>query len=64
MVIKMRIIACNNLGIQSSKEKAKLVSFQLEDGSWPAYSYFTGSNSRYFGSREISTAFAIKALSR
>lgn len=61
--LAMRIIACNNLNIHNSTEKNKLALLQLEDGSWPAYFYFKGSNSRYFGSREISTAFAIKALS-
>lgn len=61
--LAMRVIACNNLGILNPLEKAKLISYQLQDGSWPACCYFIGSNNRYFGSKEISTAFAIKALS-
>lgn len=62
--LAMRIICAKKLGISDSSEKEKLAQCQEEDGGWPACIFYKkGSTSDFFGSREITTAFAIQALS-
>lgn len=61
--LSMRILAAKYLGIECEKEQEKLAAQQLRDGSWPAYTIFKGNSKyKYFGSRELTTAFAIQAL--
>ena len=60
--LAMHIIASENLHLPNATAKAQLAAQQQPDGGWPASPYFKGSGNRYFGSREITTAFALKAL--
>ena len=61
--LAMRISTSNELGIKSPERK--LLLDQQNDGAWPADSiYHYGSKEGYFGSKVISTAFAVEALSR
>ncbi len=59
----LRIIALKKLGIVNRVDFLKLLDTQLEDGGWPVYGLFIAPRSNtYFGSRELSTAFALEAL--
>ncbi|CAG8634281.1 4243_t:CDS:2, partial [Scutellospora calospora] len=69
--LAMRILIVEGLGLLKhvhmpeiiSKEKKSLEILQEEDGSWPKDAlYKTGRSEIYFGGKEISTAFSIKAL--
>ncbi len=57
------IIITTNINLPNIHEKKRLAEIQLADGSWPPYAFFKyGSQNKYFGSSQISTAFAICAL--
>lgn len=59
----MWLIAAKACGFESTAAEDNLAAFQHNDGSWPASAFFQfGTRSGYFGSREISTAFAVRAL--
>ncbi|SHI65418.1 HAD-IA family hydrolase [Aquimarina spongiae] len=59
----LRIIALKKLGIVNRVDFLKLLDTQLADGGWPVYGLFIAPRSNtYFGSRELSTAFALEAL--
>lgn len=61
--LAMRITAARRLGMHAKKESALLAELKEDDGSWPADAlYHYGSKTGYFGSKIISTAFAIEAL--
>lgn len=69
--LAMRIIMSVGLGLlkdeqifsKVNQEKQTLESLQKEDGSWPKYAlYKAGRSDIYFGSKSISTAFAVNAL--
>lgn len=61
--LAMLIIVAKSLGIPAEKEQYKLLSMQEEDGSWPANALFRfGSEEKYFGSKALTTAYAIRAL--
>ncbi len=61
--LAMRVICSKKLKIQNETEAAELASLQESDGGWPAWAYYKkGRSNIYFGSRVITTAFAIKAL--
>jgi len=61
--LAMRIVSANKLEINNFSELNQLISLQNKDGSFPINSiYKFGSKEGYFGSREISTAFALEAL--
>lgn len=61
--IAMVIMAAKSLGINTEEDQEKLLRMQNEDGSWPADALFRfGSKERYFGSRALTTAYAIRAL--
>jgi hypothetical protein len=63
--LAMRVTTAHRLGISAKKESGILVDLMDDDGSWPADAiYHYGSKTGYFGSRIISTAFAIEALAR
>ncbi|UOY07259.1 hypothetical protein L0P88_01595 [Muricauda sp. SCSIO 64092] len=51
------------LGIVNRIDFIKLLDHQLEDGDWPMYGLFIAPRSNtYFGSRELSAAFALEAM--
>ncbi|AUP81236.1 HAD-IA family hydrolase [Flavivirga eckloniae] len=59
----LRVIALKKLGIVNRTDFLKLLDDQLEDGGWPMYGLFIAPRSNtYFGSRELSTAFALEAI--
>ncbi len=59
----LRVIALKKLGIVNRVDFLKLLNSQLADGGWPMYGLFIAPRSNtYFGSRELSTAFAQEAL--
>lgn len=69
--LAMRILAIKTLGFSMDKqlfakidtEKHQLEYLQKNDGSWPKDAlYKAGRSNIFFGSREISTAFAVSAL--
>ncbi|MCD6226741.1 MAG: hypothetical protein J7J93_03030, partial [Candidatus Aenigmarchaeota archaeon] len=61
--ISMRISSLNKFNILDLVEIKKILKLQQNDGGWPIDSiYHYGSKVGYFGSRSISSAFAIEAL--
>ncbi|EEE35362.1 putative HAD-superfamily hydrolase subfamily IA, variant 3 [Rhodobacteraceae bacterium KLH11] len=59
----LRVIAMRNLGIINRTDFLKLMDSQLEDGGWPMYGLFIAPTSNtYFGSRELSSSFALEAM--
>ncbi|WP_396591658.1 HAD-IA family hydrolase [Allomuricauda sp. R78024] len=59
----LRVIALKRLGIVNRADFLGLLDGQLEDGGWPMYGLFIAPRSNtYFGSRELSTAFALEAI--
>lgn len=61
--LAMCIICAKKLGNECSEKKRELASLQLEDGGWSACTFYkNGRSSEFFGSRYITTAFAIRAL--
>ncbi|GAA3591430.1 HAD-IA family hydrolase [Flavivirga amylovorans] len=59
----LRVIALKKLGIVNRVDLLKLLDSQLADGGWPMYGLFIAPRSNtYFGSRELSTAFALEAV--
>ncbi len=59
----LRVIAMKKLGIVNRIDFIKLLDHQLEDGGWPMYGLFIAPRSNtYFGSRELSAAFALEAM--
>ncbi len=60
--LSMRVICSNKLGISNDIEAEKLCRLQQMDGGWPPWALFVGCLGSFFGSREITTAFAIRAL--
>lgn len=61
--LAMRSILADTLGIPNESEKQKLRQLQEQNGSWTADPLFHyGGRDEYFGSKAVTTAFAIKAL--
>ena len=61
--LAQRIITASLLGMASRAEQQQLARLQNADGSWPADGFFRyGRTKIYFGSRALTTAFALKAL--
>jgi hypothetical protein len=61
--LAMRVAASKRLGVVPVGEEAHLAAQQQEDGGWPADAIYHWGRSRgYFGSRVISTALAIEAI--
>lgn len=59
----LRVIAMKKLGLVNRIDFSKLLDLQLADGGWPMYGLFIAPRSNtYFGSRELSTAFALEAI--
>ncbi|WP_028935904.1 hypothetical protein [Pseudonocardia spinosispora] len=61
----LRIIAADLLGIQTRQPQRReaLAALQDRDGSWPACPYYRmGRIPLYFGSRSLTTLFALRAL--
>ncbi|WP_281989579.1 HAD family hydrolase [Aquimarina aggregata] len=59
----LRVIALNKLGIVNRIDFIKLIEDQLADGGWPMYGLFIAAKSKkYFGSRELTTSFALEAI--
>ncbi|MCA9707313.1 MAG: hypothetical protein KDK70_15780, partial [Myxococcales bacterium] len=66
LVAAQRLMAANNTGHDDPEDVITLRETQLPDGSWPAHALGATGNSRmrlYFGSRPMTTAFALHALS-
>jgi hypothetical protein len=62
----LRLIAANAVGHDDPDDTRTLVDTQRPDGSWEAYPLGTTGGRRmrlYFGSRPLTTAFALHALS-
>jgi len=62
-----RVIAGKSVGIKNASESKKLLDLQNEDGSWRDDVFFQAkrpSNGKlyFYGSKEVTTAFAIRAL--
>ena len=61
--LAMRITTARNLGIENPSDRSNLLKLLREDGSFPADSFFKyGDKKIFFGSRAISTSFAVEAL--
>ncbi|MFE7275227.1 hypothetical protein [Streptomyces sp. NPDC057623] len=63
--LALRIITADNLAIAHTQDerRATLARHQRDDGSWPARTYYRfGRVPLYFGSPQLSTLFAVKAL--
>lgn len=59
----MRITTCLELGLDNEQDLQTLISGQESNGSWKAEAlYRYGTKEIYFGSKEITTAFALEAL--
>jgi len=59
----LRVIAMKKLGIVNRVDFLKLLDDQLEDGGWPMYGLFIAPRSNtYFGSRELTSSFALEAI--
>lgn len=62
--IAIRVYLSKIFGINNKVEFDKLLKMQSIDGSWPIDGFFRNDNKNlYFGCKELTTAFAIKALS-
>lgn len=58
-----RVIVSTEMGLSNDMEIDKLYRLQQKDGSWPIDIAYTGSRKNlYWGSKAISTAFALRAL--
>jgi len=61
--LSYRIMISKKLGINCENEINLLTKFQADDGGWPFDGiYRFGKKEQYFGSRAITTSFALKAL--
>jgi hypothetical protein len=61
--IAQRVISARWLRIADGGESQKLIDLQEDDGCWPADSLFRCGRKRiFFGSRMVTTAFALRAL--
>jgi hypothetical protein len=61
--LAQRIITLSLLDIPAPEEVQQLARLQNPDGSWPADGFFHyGRTKIYFGSRALTTAFALKAI--
>ncbi len=61
----LRLAAEENVGMMSGRGVASLVHQQRGDGSWPPHAYYRmGRFPVYFGSPQLTTLFAVSALSR
>jgi len=61
--LAMRISVAKKLDIDNETDKKKLLNLQNDDGSWPIDAiYHYGRKNGFFGSKSISTSFAIEAL--
>lgn len=61
--LAMRIISGYYLGLENRLDYLKLLDCQLSDGGWSMDSMFVAPKSqRQFGSRELTTAFALEAI--
>ena len=63
--LALRVVAADNLGVRrhQAERRSLLAGLQARDGSWPASPYFRmGRVPVYFGSRQLTTLFAARAL--
>jgi len=61
--LAMRVTVARNLGLNDNIEKDELLSLQEESGSWPNDAvYHYGTKDIYFGSRALTTAYALEAI--
>ncbi|MEO8550738.1 MAG: hypothetical protein ABI678_12220 [Kofleriaceae bacterium] len=61
--LAQRCLAADRLGIANTRDREALRARRLSDGTWPAEGWFCYGRSRaWFGSRALSTAFALAAL--
>ncbi len=61
--LAQRVISLRCMDLPATEEIMQLISMQSENGSWPLNPFFTQrKNTIYYGSRELTTALAIKAL--
>ena len=58
-----RVIALGRLGIVNRLDFLRLMDAQLSDGGWPMNALFIAyRTNKHFGSRELTTAFALEAM--
>ncbi|SFT07799.1 hypothetical protein [Saccharopolyspora flava] len=63
--IALHVLAADNLGVTDGQDarRTRLVESQDSDGSWPAAAYYRmGRFAVHFGSRYLTTVFAMRAL--
>lgn len=61
--LAIRVMLAGKMGITNDGEREQLLAAQGSDGAWPAGSFFRfGKRRGFFGSRELTTAFAVKSL--
>jgi len=66
LTVAQRLIAANNAGLDDPRDVQTLLEAQRSDGAWEAHALGATGNDQlrlYFGSRELTTAFALHALS-
>ena len=60
----MRVISLGKMGVVNRIDYMHLLNSQLSDGGWPMGALFIAFKDQiYFGSRELTTAFALEAIS-
>ncbi|KAI0319615.1 HAD-like domain-containing protein [Amylostereum chailletii] len=63
MALAMRIVACKSVGIRDEVDLRRLLSMQLEDGSWgPGNVYKYGRSGVGIGNHGLATALALEAI--
>ena len=61
--LAIRVMLARKMGIANDGDHRRLTDSQARDGAWAAGPFFRfGKRRGFFGSRELTTAFAIKAL--
>lgn len=61
--LAQRILAARRVGLVNAADRDRLIALADADGTWPAEGWFCyGRSRRWFGSRALSTAFALAAL--
>jgi len=64
MDVAIRVIAGDVLGVDVSQQRRELAALQQADGGWPVDAFFRyGRSGIFFGNREMTTGFALRALS-
>ncbi|KAI0658702.1 hypothetical protein C8Q70DRAFT_1054836 [Cubamyces menziesii] len=63
LALSMRILAATSVGLSDSRDYARLLTMQEEDGSWPTgWIYKYGASGILVGNKGLTTAMAIAAI--